>query len=171
MILSEPNAGGHSERSEALGMEILSKLYHATNIISEMKIKYFCDNWKKCDFITQIKNEKIGVSITRILPPPKQDPDHVHLYIANLLYKKLSGLVISRSGVLDDCVFTKSMLLAWSPNRIISHLLYQTFHFFTDDILKEDVELLIIEADDDLLRNDFKNASDINCIIPIFSSS
>jgi hypothetical protein len=62
------------------------------------------------------------------------NPDNYDQYVANLLYKKLHGLVINRS-----------ILFTWLPNRA-------TF----DISLKEDVE-----ANEKDLRDDFSNGQQL----------
>ncbi len=154
-ILNNPNAGGSSNKSEAYAMEFLMKEYGASTIKDEMNVRYFHEWWKKCDFITKIDNEQIGVSVTRAIFTCRYNPDDLDLKISNLLWKKLSGLVIARAGVSDDSVFVKSMLFVWTPDRITSNLIYKTFHQYTDETLKEEVSLVIVEANVKLLMNDF----------------
>lgn len=194
-ILDEPNAGGQSIRSEALAMEFLFRNKGASTIFTEMEIDYYYSNWKKCDFITTIANENVGVSVTRLLPrinlelmglrsikqlyvtndirgtkQLKPTDDLVYLeeedYVSQLLYKKLAGLVISRAGTLEKCAFSRSILFVWSPCRRLTQLLQATFHYCTDDLLKEDVELLVVESTDFILRSDFHNNINTNIIIP-----
>lgn len=161
-VLKEPNAGGQSERSEAYAMEFLSKIYGAKNIFTEMEVKYHYPHWKKCDFITTIEGENVGVSVTRILPPKKLPVNEIELYIASLLHKKLYGLVVSRAGTVENCVFSRSILFAWSPHKIITQMFKQTFEFCTHPSLKEDVTLIVVESTDLFLRKDFINESIIN---------
>jgi hypothetical protein len=182
-ILDEPNAGGQSIRSEALAMEFLSQVKHAKDIFTEMEIDYYYSNWKKCDFITTISDENVGVSVTRILPRinldalgvrfKKEIKPHDELlyleeedYVSQLLYKKLAGLVISRAGTLEKCAFSRSILFVWSPCRRLTELLQATFHYCTDELLKEDIELIVVESTDFILRSDFHNNINTNIIIP-----
>jgi len=153
-ILTVPNAGGNSINSEAYAMQILFKLYNATTIQTEMEIKYLWDNWKKCDFITRIGNQNVGVSVTRAIS--RFNPDDDDVYVSKLLYKKLSGLIISRSGVCENSNFHKSILFIWSPNRIVSNLIHLTFNK-TDYIFKENIDLCIVESNLELLMQDFKH--------------
>jgi len=127
-ILSEPNAGGTSEYTEAYAMEILYVNLDAKSIYTEMNIKYYNEWWKKCDFITNINNQNIGVSVTRAIFTNKYNPDDLDYQISNLLYKKLSGLVIARAGIdSEKNSFNSSILFVWSPNRITSNIVYNTF--------------------------------------------
>jgi len=154
-------------------MEILNQDFQAQHIFTEMEIDYYCSNWKKCDFVTQIQDENVGVSVTRVLPPPppnnpkskKCRPAKTNeVYVAELLHKKLFGLVVSRAGTLDKCIFSRSILFAWTPNREISQLLKATFDYCADESLKEDIELVIVEASEAELRNDFFQPGDIEYI-------
>lgn len=140
-------------------MDILSQLYKAKCIWTEMEIEYYYDNWKKCDFVTIIGNENVGVSVTRVLPPVKMNPDDYDKYVAQLLYKKLHGLVVSRAGALNKAAFSRSMLFAWSPSRVVSRIIQATFDICVDETLKDDVELIIVEANEQDLRDDFPTSS------------
>jgi len=164
--LDEPNAGGNSVRSEAYAMEILSQQMEACSVFTEMEVEYYYPNWKKCDFVTTVLDENVGVSVTRVLPRLDCPPDKYDLYVAGLLYKKLYGLVVCRAGTLDKCAFSRSILFAWTPNRYVSNLLQATFEYCADPSLKEDVELYIAEADDTLLRNDFDQSGSIQVTLP-----
>lgn len=162
-ILQEPNAGGKSIRSEAYAMHLLSLLYKAETVRTEMKIKYFNEWWKKCDFITRIGTTSYGISVTRAVFGSYNHrylPDEIDIKVANLLQKKLSGLVIARAGITinkdigsgsgngsgsDSNGFTQAILFIWSPNRLTTSLLYYTFHFLTDETLRGDVSLVIAE--------------------------
>lgn len=154
-ILKEPNAGGNSERSEAYAMEFLIKTQGAKNIFTEMEVKYHYPHWKKCDFITTIQKENVGVSVTRLLPPKNLPIDQVDIYIANLLHKKLYGLVVSRAGAVENCVFSQSILFVWSPHPYLTQIFQMTFDYCTDPSLKEDVKLILVETDESSLRSDF----------------
>ena len=64
-LMTLPNAGGHSERSEALSFEVLHRLLGAELLKAEMEIKYINSNWKKTDYLVTIQGRKIAVSVTR----------------------------------------------------------------------------------------------------------
>lgn len=160
-ILKEPNAGGNSEKSEAYAMEFLVKTREAHKIFTEMQVKYHYPHWKKCDFITTIDEENVGVSVTRILPPKRLPINSLDKYIASLLHKKLYGLVVSRAGTIEECVFSRSILFAWSPHPLITEMFQKTFDLCTDPLLKEDIELIIVESTDEILREDFAGIDEI----------
>ena len=163
-ILLEPNAGGTSEYTEAYAMQILFENFNAKYIYTEMNIKYYNEWWKKCDFITTINNENIGVSVTRAIFTNKYNPDDLDYQISNLLYKKLSGLIIARSGV-EHNIFNSSILFIWSPNRITSNIILYTFIYKTDFSLKKNIKLIIVETNFKNLVTNFKNIDNFNYII------
>lgn len=120
-----------------------------------MEIEYYYHNWKKCDFVTIINDENVGVSVTRVLPPIKINPDEYDKYVAQLLYKKLHGLVISRFEVLNKAASSRNILFAWSPNRVITRILQYTFDACVDFTIKDDVERMIAETNEQDFRDDF----------------
>lgn len=155
-LLNEKNAGGNSVKSEAWAYQILRDEFKSEGCTSEMNIKYFHPWWKKCDFITRIDDQPIGVSVTRATFKKNDNPDKLDLRISDLLRKKLSGLVIARAGVSEETVFEKSILFVWSPDHITSKLIDITFNQLTDDSLKSDVSLVICQTLDSVdIQNDF----------------
>lgn len=159
-ILNNPNAGGSSIRSEAYAMDILVKQYGAHGVQTEEEVKYYYHHWKKCDFITRFtlhdREINLGVSVTRAIFPKLTNPDDIDQYVAQLLYKKLSGLVISRAGSIDESIFEASLLFVWSPDICITNLLYATFAHKVHSSLKEDVYLLVVQASEHDLWTDFR---------------
>ena len=166
-ILKTPNAGGSSTRSEAYAMEFLVKYFGAKTIKDEMNIKYYHEWWKKCDFITRINDVPTGVSVTRAIFTDRYNPDDLDLKISKLLWKKLSGLVIARAGTSEESVFEQCILFVWSPDKISSNIIYNTFHYITDPSLKDGIILIIVEASSKLLMWDF-DIRENNLLIPGF---
>ncbi|KDO30719.1 hypothetical protein SPRG_04621 [Saprolegnia parasitica CBS 223.65] len=119
-ILREPNAGGNSIVSEALSMQYMHELLGAFDVVTEMRIKYWSENWKKVDYLCSLAPDcRIAVSVTRAMKFP--DPaawtasDAMHL-----LTKKLFGLVVARAGVCKAQRYTKSILHIWCQTDAIA---------------------------------------------------
>lgn len=125
-IFAEPNAGGNSVNSEGLSMEVLSQLYGASDVVTEMEVSYWNDNWKKCDYITKILGHRVGVSVTRGMFYPSPDgftkEDAIHL-----LHKKLDGLVVARSGIRKRDSFRNSILHIWCETDRIADLITEAW--------------------------------------------
>lgn len=158
-LLNLPNAGGSSQKSESLALEVCMNYLNSRGVQSEMEIKYFNEWWKKCDFITwfpcnlfSLNNQKkvnkfysTGVSVTRAVFTNNYNPDDLDLMVSKLISKKLSGLVVARAGIREEWMFTRSMLFVWSPSHLITKLIIQTFKYGTDKSINRNVSLIIAE--------------------------
>jgi hypothetical protein len=121
-IIDEPNAGGASAVSEALSAEYMCRRFGAYDIVSEMRIKYFFDNWKKIDYIATIAGERVGVSVTRAMG----FPHHSNFTVDDakrLCYKKLYGLVVARSGISRQFSYGRSILHCFCQTQRIADLM------------------------------------------------
>lgn len=100
-VASDPNAGGQSIVSEAFSMEHLSRRFGARHVVTEMEITYWNYNWKKVDYLCDIRGNRIGVSVSRAMGFPT--PDRFKFTDAErLVKKKLRGLLVAMQGVDDD---------------------------------------------------------------------
>ena len=125
-----PNAGGHSERSEALSFEVLHRLLGAELLKAEMEIKYVNSNWKKTDYLVSIQGKKIAVSVTRSVGFPRASRFN-EADAEELLTKKLVGICASTMGVTDEDRWERQILhiFAPAPNvALVIHKTYQTLH-------------------------------------------
>lgn len=180
-VKTDQNAGGGSQGSEGKAMDLLVDLYKAKGVWTEMNIRYFMDGWKKADFITSIDSQNVAVSVTRVVqrPFPKKfkkkrdvvhyDPDKLDVFISNLLYKKLYGMVVSRAGLLgvypnsfkdrtqiQNLSVDRSILFIWTCDDESTNLVENTFLYNTPKEFKEDVQLIIAQSDYESVRSDFK---------------
>mmetsp|Transcript_2582 Transcript_2582/g.5237 ORF Transcript_2582/g.5237 Transcript_2582/m.5237 type:complete len:253 (+) Transcript_2582:148-906(+) len=135
-IVDEPNAGGASVVSEALSAEYMCRRFNATGIVTEMQIPYFSPDWKKVDYLTTIYNERVGVSVTRAMGYPSPsvftEEDAVRL-----CKKKLTGLVVARSGIVPSVGYSRSILHCWCQDRRIAELMAEAFRAFIADANEE----------------------------------
>lgn len=193
LVKTEQNAGGGSQGSEAKAMDLLVDLYKAKGVWTEMNIRYFMDGWKKADFITSINEKNVAVSVTRVVqrPFPKKfkkkrdvvhyDPDRLDVFISNLLYRKLHGMVISRAGLLgvypnsykdrtqiENLSVEKSILFVWTCDDESTNLVENTFKYNTPNEFKENVQLIIAQSDYESVRSDFKTCPAIVTDLRVF---
>lgn len=150
-ILSEPNAGGTSVVSETLSMEYMHQRFCAADVLTEMQIKYWSDNWKKVDFICSIATtsasvagagmmQRVGVSVTRAMG----FPDYTSFTFEDglkLLHKKLNGLVVARAGVDELHRYDRSVLHIWCQHASVAATMRRAF----DAMLAEGDEALVHE--------------------------
>lgn len=131
--LSIENAGGNSQYSEALSIQYFRERFRAKNFILEMEIKYWID-YKMCDFICEIKGNRVGVSVSRAMGFPKSS-DFTPEIAYNLLNKKLHGLVIASRGICEKQEFHISVLHIFCQDQQVANIVYNMYPkiLFEDD--------------------------------------
>ncbi|GAQ84958.1 hypothetical protein KFL_002140120 [Klebsormidium nitens] len=125
-ICREPNAGGQSTVSESLSVEYFVRSFGGTNVITEMEVGYCNPNWKKVDYIIDIFDTRMGVSVTRAMSYP--NPSNFSEEDARrLLYKKLYGLVVAQQGVAASHTFMNSILHVWCETAHTASILQRVY--------------------------------------------
>jgi hypothetical protein len=128
------NAGGSSELSEALSMQVMYQLYGVTQFVPEKEVEYWID-YKMCDYLMVYQGTNIGVSVTRALMYPFED-DFTTEKAHWLVTKKLSGLVLARQTVNVRHQFYKSLLHIWCISSIAASNVRKVY----DEIVANDQE-------------------------------
>lgn len=121
-ILIIPNAGGNSVVSEVLSYEMLRQLLGAKLFKTEMEVKYFPQGGSITDYVVQIFDQVLGVSVTRAF---QYGGD---LQVANavtLLQKKLRGVNQATSNSM--IVWSKQLLHVWVKDRASAKVVLQAF--------------------------------------------
>jgi len=106
-----PNAGGSSNISEALSMEYLKSRFDVVDFIPEMEVQYWIDACL-CDFLMVLRDENVGVSVTRAVSYPFED-EFTMEHARQLLNKKLYKLLVARNAISEDQNFDRSILHVW----------------------------------------------------------
>lgn len=130
-VLHIQNAGGSSEISEALSMHTMKLKFHACNFIPEMAIEYSYGS-KICDYITTIGNNTIGVSVTRAISYPFNEPFSL-IHSTTLLYKKLMGIVIAQKNIVGKYYFDTSIIHVWCKNLEDMETIRESYIRIIDD--------------------------------------
>ncbi|KAG2378628.1 hypothetical protein C9374_008267 [Naegleria lovaniensis] len=133
-VCEEENAGGCSVFSEVMSCEIITRLFDAALIKTEMEIAYIHDGSKKTDFLMVINGKKVGISVTRAFKykrPTEQDngmfaeftiEDGIHL-----LKKKLGGIIWANQNVQKQDHWEKHILHIFVPNTQVANVLKQAY--------------------------------------------
>ena len=108
-ILSEGTAGGSSELSEAFSFEVLHRCEGARLLWSETEVEYVPTDSKKTDHVVEIAGEIIGVSVTRAVGFPRNDPWPVSRALT-LLEDKLADIWVSSANVVPAQAWRKQIL-------------------------------------------------------------
>eukprot|EP01116_Phalansterium_solitarium_P020914 TRINITY_DN6342_c0_g1_i1.p1 TRINITY_DN6342_c0_g1~~TRINITY_DN6342_c0_g1_i1.p1 ORF type:complete len:263 (-),score=46.19 TRINITY_DN6342_c0_g1_i1:114-902(-) len=114
-----PNAGGNSMWSEVLSFEVLSALFGARLVRTEMELEY---EWpcKITDYSVRLYDHPIGVSVTRAIKFRGMFTDDDALA---LLSKKLYGVTVSSKYVLESHGWHKQILHVLTPHEYIADVL------------------------------------------------
>ena len=110
-MLDEPNAGGHSEQSEALSFEILQAFLDARDLRTEMEVQYNLAHTSIVDFVCTLCGFTVGVSVTRAMKYKPGPEAFDEADATRLLRKKLAGLQraaehVARRDKFSDNYFT-----------------------------------------------------------------
>jgi len=117
-ILSDGNAGGSSIYSEIFSYEVLARCELAELVKTENEISYQDANGKKTDLLLRIDNVPIGVSVTRAVGWPQEDP-WTPGQALELLEDKFSDVQASSANVAPSDAWAKQILhvIAFSPGH------------------------------------------------------
>ncbi|MFK7986841.1 MAG: hypothetical protein AB8I08_12520 [Sandaracinaceae bacterium] len=115
-ILRDGTAGGSSVESEAFAYELLFRCDGALLLKTETEIDYTDPSGKKTDFLVSLGGTRIGVSVTRAVGFPRDDPYPVSQATA-LLEDKLADIADSSANVAaaDDWAKQILFVVAYGP--------------------------------------------------------
>lgn len=150
-VLTEENAGGASEFSEAVSFEMFQRCFQARLVKTEMQIEYFFGNYsKKTDYLCQMfeqenqENSRFAVSVTRAM---KFQGVFTEKDAFNLLYKKLLGVQLSNRDVMACDRWNKQVLHVMTEHVYIVDLLRSVFSWMyerTPELVGDTVVLITL---------------------------
>ncbi|MBU0552418.1 hypothetical protein KKB55_23185, partial [Myxococcota bacterium] len=146
-IIADGNAGGSSILSEVFSYEVLHRCEGAALLKTEMEVRYQGDGGKITDLLVEIDGHKVGVSVTRAVGWPRDDPYPVAQATA-LLEGKLSDVLASSARVAPEDAWRKQILhiLAYADQH--QEALRAAYEGL-DPAIKADTILLITITDGD----------------------
>ncbi|XP_048727026.2 AAC-rich mRNA clone AAC4 protein-like [Ostrea edulis] len=136
-IWSVPNAGGNSVISEVLSFETFHKSFHAKLLKTEMEVSYFPEGGSITDYVCEIFDTKVGVSVTRAM---KYRGDFTQEDAMNLLMKKLKGVNQANRNTLEK--WSKQILHVWVQNKETANLITKAFHDLPTDLVSNTVVVI-----------------------------
>jgi hypothetical protein len=115
-IIDDGNAGGSSLLSEVFAFELLARCEGATLLKTETEIAYTDPQGKITDLLVDIDGRTLGVSVTRAIAFPFDDPYTV-AQAQTLLEDKLQGVLDSTANVAASDAWDKQILsvIAYTP--------------------------------------------------------
>ena len=120
-IIDDGNAGGSSLLSEVFSYEVLYRCEDAELLKTEMEVTYIDPSGKLTDLLVDFEGTKIGVSVTRAVGWPRDDPYTVE-NAQNILEQKLQGVLDSTANVAPADAWQKQILhvIAYGEEHAIS---------------------------------------------------
>jgi len=147
-ILETPNAGGNSIWSEVFSLEVLSAIYGAKLLHTEMELEYKYNGCKITDYSVQLMNEIIGVSVTRAMKFNGQFTEEDALI---LLKKKLEGINVSSKCIVHHHKWKKQILHIWAQHDYIAHIVSATYHKIDPSLKKDTIIIITVSRNADWL--------------------
>ena len=147
-IISDGNAGGSSLLSEVFSFEVLARCEQAELLKTETEIIYDDPAGKKTDLMVRIGQSILGVSVTRAVGFPREDPYTVQT-AQGLLEQKLSGVNSSTANMSDEDTWSKQILhiVAYADEHAAS--LEAAYELLTDEIRADTVVIVTVSYGED----------------------
>jgi hypothetical protein len=157
MLIDCPNAGGNSEMSEAVSLDVLKTMFGADLIKTEMDIRYQWANTKKTDYSCMMFDTRLGVSVTRAMAFRRQftEQDALHL-----LTKKLTGVNCSSRDVIIPDSWKKQLLHIWTKSHANAQVLKKVYDEQISDELKTNTTVVVTVTSAHWI---FSNKTKANC--------
>ncbi len=145
-IIVDGNAGGSSIMSEVFAYEMLHRCELAGLLKTETEISYDTAG-KITDLLVSIDSRKVGVSVTRAVGYPRDDPYTVE-QAQTLLEGKLADILESTANVSDEDAWVRQILhvLAYGPEHAES---LATAYAQIDETLRADTLVIVTVTDGD----------------------
>jgi len=133
-VMATPNAGGSSEWSEAVSVEVLSFLCSAVLHRTEMEIEYMPGS-KITDYSAKVFGRDLGVSVTRAMKFCKKGAEgpFTEEDAMKLLRKKLHGVIESTRGVVSQ-TWDKQILHVWTQSEYMTGVLWNAYEKLEDEL-------------------------------------
>ncbi len=108
-IINDGNAGGSSLLSEVFSYELLSRCEGAVLLKTETEVQYTDSQGKITDLLVEIDGLKVGVSVTRAVAFPFENPYTVE-QAKVILERKLQDILASSARVAPEDEWVKQVL-------------------------------------------------------------
>ena len=145
-IIADGNAGGSSLYSEVFAYEVLARCDDAALLKTETEVVYDVEG-KITDFLVQIGDDKVGVSVTRAVGFPRDDPYTV-MQATSLLADKLADVLESSANVAAEDAWVKQVLHVIAYGEMHATSLRTAWDGLSDDV-KADTVLMVTVSDGD----------------------
>jgi hypothetical protein len=142
-ILTDDNAGGSSLHSEIFAYEVLYRCELAELLKTEMEIEYSSPDSKMMDFLVQIDDRYVGVSVTRAFNYPPTDPCTVDK-IQGLLEGKFSDILLSTPVDQPANNWVRAIMHVIAYNDQCADIVEAAYLNLTADILDQTILMVTV---------------------------
>lgn len=139
-ILHTPNAGGTSIWSEVMSFEIVSALFNAQLLRTEMEIEYLPGS-KITDYSINLFGKSIGISVTRAMKFKGVFTEEDAL---RLLNKKLFGVIESTRCVIEEHSWERQILHIFAEKDYIADVLHDALNQVDPDLLSDTIVIVTV---------------------------
>jgi hypothetical protein len=148
-IIADGNAGGSSVLSEVFAYEMLERCELAKLLKTETEVVYTTSDSKLTDVLVEIDTLKIGVSVTRAVGFPRDDPYTIER-AKSLLKDKLLDIQNSSANVAAEDAWRKQILhvIAYEDQHAAS--LETAYGQLDASVVADSVVLVTVSNGDDL---------------------
>jgi hypothetical protein len=165
-MLNTPNAGGNSVASEVMSFELLTTMYRATLLKTEMEIDYLFWGCSITDYSVKVLDQyKLGVSVARamkyngvfdrfvccfsslcccclslLIPLPSLCSEDA----MRLLTKKLRGVIAStENAACGKDRWSKQILHIWAEKKYVADVVYDVYQNEIDECLRANTLVIV----------------------------
>lgn len=147
-VHDDGNLGGSSLMSEIFAYEVLYRCELAELLKTESEINYQDAGGKKTDLLVRIDGLPIGVSVTRAVGFPKEDPYTV-AQAKDLLSSKLQGVAASSANVASGNAWKKQVLFVVAYAQQHADALKEAFNQIEANIKGDTIVWITVTDGDD----------------------
>lgn len=142
-VLVDPTLGGSSDVSEAFAYEVLERCDGAGLLETETFIEYMPTPGPSTDILVELEDLKIGVSVTRAVGFPRDDPWDVTRG-EGLLTDKLTDVLGSTARVSDVDRWVKQILVVMAYEDMHAESLRTAWESLDDDVRADTIVYVVI---------------------------
>lgn len=141
-LLVEGTSGGSSIVSELFAYEVLARCEGATLVKSETEIMYEVEG-PRTDMLIELDGMRVGVSVTRAIAFPFDDP-YVPAQAQTLLMDKLSDILVSSANVSEADSWVKQILVVMAYGEMHAESLQAAWFSLSPDVTADTIVYVVV---------------------------
>lgn len=147
-VVLDDNAGGSSKLSEAFAFEVLDRCERAELLKTENEVVYTDPMGKLTDLLVSFDGQRVGVSVTRAVGFPRDDPYTVER-AQELLEDKLEGVLASSANVAQEDAWEKQILHVVAYGPMHAESMRSAWDAIDDEIRADTIVIVTVSDGED----------------------